>query len=220
MGFLQLYFLVDDMGHRYHRLLKGFKMEIRVLQGKQIIPFIQKIAEFRIEIFHEYPYLYDGSLCYEERYLHMYSQTEDAVLIVATEDEQIIGVVTGLPLKASLNENIELFSKYHMSLDGIFYLGEIVLLKKYRNKNIGFSMYQKFEETVRKLGKYKNIALSEVKRPDNDPKRPTDYKSLTEFWHRLGYVKYPKLVAYYSWREKGDTVETKHPMVFSMKELK
>src|SRR3989344_4682367 len=63
---------VDEMG-------KKSSAKIKPLRGREIIPYIHKIAALRIAIFREYPYLYEGDMSYEERYLLMYSRTEDAI---------------------------------------------------------------------------------------------------------------------------------------------
>lgn len=194
-------------------------LKITTLRGKEIIPYIHKIAELRITIFHAYPYLYEGDMTYEEQYLLMYSQTEDAMLIIFEDNHAVVGAITGLPLAESMEEIKELFSEKNIPSERVFYLGEIVLLPEYRNRNIGYMMYQHFEQAVKEVGRYEKIALCEVVRSENDSRRPLDYKSLSSFWKRQEYVKHSDLIAYFSWKEIGAVEETKHPMVFWIKEL-
>jgi len=47
--------------------------DIHCLKGKEILPYLSELARLRIEIFKEYPYLYEGDLAYEEQYLHTYA---------------------------------------------------------------------------------------------------------------------------------------------------
>ena len=47
-------------------------LEITSLKGKQILDHIDKLAQLRIAIFKEYPYLYDGNFLYEQKYLKTY----------------------------------------------------------------------------------------------------------------------------------------------------
>ena len=194
-------------------------MNIKILRGRDILPYIHKIAELRIAIFHEYPYLYEGDLTYEEKYLLMYSQTKDAILGIAEDNHKVVGAITGLPLTKSMEEIKSLFTEHKIPAERIFYLGEIVLLQEYRNQNIGYTMYEQLEKAVKAAKLYEKIALCEVVRADNDLRKPLDYKSLSSFWNRQGYVKQTNLVAYFSWKEIGDTAETKHPMVFWIKNL-
>ena len=143
---------------------KNSRVEIEVLKGREIIPYINKIAELRITIFREYPYLYEGTMSYEKRYLHMYSQTEESILVIAKDNEKVVGVITGLPILASMEEIRNLFLEEKISMNGIFYLGEILLLKEYRKKHIGNSMYLEFEKAVKCIETYEKIALCEIDR--------------------------------------------------------
>jgi GNAT superfamily N-acetyltransferase len=197
---------------------KKSSVKIKTLRGREIIPYIHKIAELRITIFREYPYLYEGEMSHEERYLLMYSRTEDALVVIAEDNHKVVGAITGLPLTESMEEIKCLFIEKNIPAKLIFYLGEIVLLQEYRNKNIGYMMYQQFEKEVEKSKLYEKIALCEVVRAENDSQKPPDYKSLSSFWTRQGYVKHTNLIAYFSWKEIGDTKETKHPMVFWIKD--
>lgn len=193
-------------------------VKTKTLRGKEIIPYIHKIAKLRITIFRDYPYLYEGEMSYEERYLLMYSQTDNAMLVIAEDDDKVVGAITGLPLTESMKEIKDLFIAKNIPAERIFYLGEIVLLQEYRSKNIGYMMYQQFENAVKEIEFYEKIALCEIVRAENDLRKPLDYKSLNSFWHRQGYVKRPDLVAEFSWKEIGANEETKHPMVFWIKE--
>ncbi|HAB99118.1 MAG TPA: GNAT family N-acetyltransferase [Parachlamydiales bacterium] len=193
-------------------------MKIKTLLGKEIIPYIPKIAELRIAIFREYPYLYEGEMSYEERYLLMYSQTSHAMLVIAEDDHRVVGAVTGLPLTESMEEIKDLFLNKHIPSERIFYLGEIVLLQEYRKKNIGYLMYQQFEKAIKEMGLYEKIALCEVVRAKNDLRKPPNYQSLNRFWERQGDLKRPDLIANFSWKEIGAAKETKKPMVFWIKD--
>ena len=38
------------------------EFQVQTFQGEQILAYIPAVAKLRIEVFREYPYLYDGSL--------------------------------------------------------------------------------------------------------------------------------------------------------------
>ena len=44
-------------------------IEIRILKGDALKPALPALAGLRISVFREWPYLYDGSVDYEEKYL-------------------------------------------------------------------------------------------------------------------------------------------------------
>jgi len=64
---------------------------ITVLSGDEI-------AQLRIAIFKEYPYLYEGDPAYEAGYLKKFAHTPDSLVAVATEGGRVVGAMTGLPL--------------------------------------------------------------------------------------------------------------------------
>ncbi|HLL24828.1 MAG TPA: GNAT family N-acetyltransferase, partial [Kofleriaceae bacterium] len=50
--------------------------------GDAIGPYLPALAALRIRVFREWPYLYDGSLAYEEAYLASYV-SPDAIVVLA-----------------------------------------------------------------------------------------------------------------------------------------
>lgn len=187
------------------------------LHGKEILPWIPSIAQLRITVFREYPYLYEGTLESEEEFLQIYAQSERSLLVLAKEEERVIGAVTGVPLDESYPEIKDLFAKNIIPASDVFYLGEILLYREYRKKLIGQRMYKAFEKAVPK--KYRKIALAEVARSPFDPRKPFDYISLEKFWTLKGYMKYPELLCFFSWKDIGASEATEKPMIFWIKEL-
>ncbi|MBS0628498.1 MAG: GNAT family N-acetyltransferase [Verrucomicrobia bacterium] len=192
-------------------------MKIEIIQGREILTYIHKLATLRISVFREYPYLYDGTLDYEEEYLLMYVQSKESIWIVVEEKGKMIGAVTGLPLIDAIEEIKNPFLKDEKSIKDIFYLGEILLLKEYRKSGIGYELYRLFEKKVQSFEHYKKITLCEVKRPGSDVRRPDDYVPLDSLWNRQGFIKQGDKVSYLSWKEIGSEEEMQQPMVFWMK---
>ena len=60
--------------------------------------FIDAIAELRINVFREYPYLYDGDKVYENKYLAKFLAAEDSLIAIAFHGDKVVGALTGLPL--------------------------------------------------------------------------------------------------------------------------
>lgn len=74
------------------------ELSLKTLYGAAIRPFLPEVARLRIEVFREWPYLYDGDLDYEARYLEVYAQSASAVLVLVRDGERIVGASTGIPL--------------------------------------------------------------------------------------------------------------------------
>lgn len=69
------------------------------LAGADIGPVLADLARLRIEVFRAFPYLYDGNLESETKYLREYAKAADAVLVVATHSSRIVGAATAAPMR-------------------------------------------------------------------------------------------------------------------------
>ena len=68
------------------------------LTGNAILKVVDDLARLRVTVFREFPYLYEGSLEYEKRYLQGYAQGLDNVVVVARDGTEVVGASTGMPL--------------------------------------------------------------------------------------------------------------------------
>jgi len=194
-------------------------MEFQVVTGHQFTQHINAIAHLRIAIFKEYPYLYDGKLADEATYLKSYAASKNTLLIIAKDQGKIVGAITGIPL-AETDEIFRMpFEKYHFSVHSIFYLGEILLFKEYRGKGVGYKMYKMLEDLVRKNKQYEKIAIAEVLRDENDPRKPHNYVSVHKLWERLGFIEHPELIVQIPYKEIDSEKKVPHSLIFSFKDL-
>ncbi|MBS0647776.1 MAG: GNAT family N-acetyltransferase [Verrucomicrobia bacterium] len=198
--------------------MKKSSVSLQVLKGAEIQPYINIIAELRLLIFREYPYLYEGNFQDERNYLKMYYQSEKSFVILALDGKKIIGTATGVSFDRTPPEFRKTFSKNKIPIEGIFYSGELILLKEYRNKGIGSRLYEELEKLIR--GKYKKIAICELTKTKKDPKRPKDYVPSDIFWSKKGFIRYRQLTMYTPWKEIGGRKKIRHTLVFSLKDIK
>ncbi|HSX38300.1 MAG TPA: GNAT family N-acetyltransferase [Chlamydiales bacterium] len=190
-----------------------------ILRGEEFYALYDELATLTINVFREYPYLYDGNLESEKECLSHYFSTKNSALVVVKDKERIIGAITGIPLNETFFDCKNCFVENNLPMEEIFYLGEITLLKEYRGQGIGARMYALFEEFVRENKIYKEIAFCEVVPPKNDPRCPSDYFCLDRFWTKRGYIKNPDWVTQFSWKELSSQEKFYHPMVFWSKKL-
>lgn len=183
---------------------------------KNLIP---DIARLRIEIFAEYPFLYDGDLDYEYKYLEKYDTTENAIVVAAYDNDKIIGVSTGYPLASQSEELKQVFKKSKRDVNDYFCLAESILLKQYRGKGIGGKLFDQREALAKGFKQYKYISLFTAVRSLDDPKRPKEYRPLGPFWSARGFCKHPELTFEVPYKEIGNDKETLHKMVFWIKEI-
>ena len=79
-------------------------LTLKRLSGEELVRYIPELAQLRIQVFRDFPYLYDGDLAYEERYLQTYIQASDSVIVLALDDDKVVGASTGIPLKYETDE--------------------------------------------------------------------------------------------------------------------
>lgn len=194
-------------------------IEVFSLTGPAISPVLPELARLRIIVFRDWPYLYDGTLEYEEKYLAKFAAAQGAVCVVARDGNEIVGASTGAPLMEHADEFGEPFRAKGYSLDKIFYCGESVLLKSHRGHGIGHAFFDHREAHARRLGGFTHATFCRVVRPEDHPLKPKDYVPLDTFWRKRGYAPVEGLVALYSWKDIGQPEETEKPMQFWMKAL-
>lgn len=184
---------------------------------EQIGELIPQIARLRIEVFAEYPFLYDGDNEYEERYLQKFLRMEEAIVIAAYDGGNLIGISTGYPLLYESKHLQEVISSSGRHLSEYFCFGESVVKKPYRGQGIGKKFFHERELHVRALGHYKYICF--YTRPLDDIRQPSDYRPLAAFWNSRGFMEHPELIWQISYREIGEAEETPKNMVFWIKEI-
>ena len=181
--------------------------------------YIPDVARLRIEVFREFPYLYDGDLAYESKYLQTYIESPDSVIVIAFDGNTVIGASTALPLQHETEEIKRPFVENHFQTDEIFYLGESVLLNQYRGRGIGVQFFKERERHAANIGNFRWSAFCAVERPDDHPRRPENYIPLNAFWNNRGYQVHPELRSTFTWRDLDEKEQSAKPMVFWLKEL-
>jgi GNAT superfamily N-acetyltransferase len=195
------------------------EVSIQSLSGGAINASLPELARLRIQVFRDYPYLYEGSADYEEKYLQTHANAPDSVMVLAKDGEEVVGASSGLPLLAETPNVIEPFTARGYDPARIFYYGESVLLREYRGLGLGQRFFAERETHVRGLERFDIICFCAVERPANHPRRPPDYRPLDGLWTRQGFVRHPELRAIFSWRDLDEATESPKPMRFWLKRL-
>ena len=196
-------------------------MTVRVapLTGKSMAGALDALARLRIAVFRDWPYLYDGTLKYEQTYLAKLAAARGAVIVAAYDGEIIVGCATGAPMAEMEAEIAAPFNARGDDVDRIFYCGESVLLPAYRGRGLGHAFFDHREAQARALGGFTHAAFCAVVRPEDHPLRPKDYVPLDAFWQKRGYAKADGLVTRFAWKDIDRSGETEKPMQFWMRAL-
>jgi GNAT superfamily N-acetyltransferase len=193
-------------------------LRLETFTGSAARPYIPELAKLRMTIFRDFPYLYEGDLAYEEKYLSTYTASPDSFLAIVFDGEKVVGATTAIPLLQETAEFKKPFMEHGYELAKIFYFGESLLYPQYRGQGIGVRFFEEREKQALSYGATL-ATFCAVERPDNHPLKPTGYRSLHEFWRKRGFERSPVLQTSYSWKDVGDAEETFKPMVFWLKWL-
>lgn len=182
-------------------------LTVEPLTGAALDAALDDLARLRIAVFREWPYLYEGSLDYEERYLRSYREREGAILVAARDGERIVGAATGMPLED--HDDASGIEGLGIAPGEVFYCAESVLLPEFRGQGAGHRFFDLREEHARALGRARSVFCA-VERPADHPARPEGYRPLDGFWRRRGYEPVPGASATFSWTDRGEAEETPH----------
>ena len=196
-------------------------MSLRVerLTGSALAGAVSELARLRMTVFRDWPYLYDGTLAYEQDYLATFSAPSGAVVVAAYDADAMIGAATAAPLLGSAAEFAEPFLARGDDPGKIFYFGESVLLMSYRGRGLGHSFFDHREDHARSFDRFALAAFCAVQRPSDHPLKPHDYVPLDAFWRKRGFEKAEGLITSFSWRDIDQPEETAKPMQFWLKAL-
>lgn len=195
-------------------------MPIRIerLTGAALQQALPGLARLRIAVFRAFPYLYDGSQEYEERYLATYARAPGSVVVGAFDGGTMVGAATAIPLRHETEEVKQPFRAAGLDVERIFYFGESVLLPDWRGQGIGVAFFEHREAEAR-LGGFDLACFCAVQRVPDDSRRPAGYVPLDAFWRRRGFEPFPGLTCYMSWTDLGESAETAKSMQFWWKDL-
>ncbi len=177
------------------------------------------VARLRIEVFREWPYLYDGTYDYERDYIAEFAESEGALIVAAMESGRIVGAATATRLGGHAAAFGEPFRNQGYDMGPIYYFGESVLLPAWRGRGLGHAFFDAREDHARSAGGFTHATFCAVVRPLDHPLRPATYRPLDGFWRKRGYAPVPGLVGSFSWKDMGEAEETAKPMQYWMKVL-
>lgn len=190
----------------------------KLLTGPDAIESLDGVASLRIDIFREFPYLYDGKRGDEIHYLRRYAEKPGACVITVSDGDTLVGAATGIPLQYEHRSMVEPVRVADYPVDEMYYVGEVLFYPKYRNRVLGQRLLSMIEEHVRSLGNYRYLTCATVVRPDDHPLRPVEYVPIERFLARTSFIALTDVSATIAWRET-DGIDRKHLMRFWIKEL-
>lgn len=194
-------------------------LHIRRLAGQSVLPYLDDVARLRITVFRDWPYLYDGDMDYEQRYLAAYASSPRSVFVLAFDGDTVVGASTGIPLAEDAEAFQKPFLERGIDAQRVFYFGESVLLPAWRGRGIGHRFFDEREAHARSLGRFAWTAFCAVDREADDPRRPAGHRGNEAFWCKRGYVRQPGMTVRLAWREIGEEAASEKPLTFWLRPL-
>ncbi len=182
--------------------------DLITLTGKEIERVLEQLADLRVRVFREWPYLYDGSVSYEKTYLARYVNAPGAVVVGAFAGERLVGAATGQPLAGEVEDFRVPFERAGFDPAGIYYFAESVLDADWRGRGVGHAFFDAREAHARALG-FDTAAFCAVIRPADHPLRPAGYAPLDPFWRKRGYAPANGLTVGFDWPDLGEAAATR-----------
>ena len=189
------------------------------LSGSAIRPHVPDLARLRIEVFREFPYLYDGDEDYERRYLQTYVNSVRSLAVLVFDGDTLIGASTGLPMLDETAEFQQPFASGGYDLARIFYCGESVLRRDYRGRGVYKHLFQAREQHAGNLGGFDMCTFCCVQRQPEHPLRPAGHMPLNAIWQRFGYTEHAELSTSYVWKDIDESEASPKTMRFWTKSL-
>jgi GNAT superfamily N-acetyltransferase len=196
-------------------------MSVRIITsiGHAVRPHLEALAKLRMKVFRDYPYLYDGDMAYEHKYLDAYARSRRSVFVLAWDGDELVGCSTGMPLADEMPSVQQPFIERGMLLSDVFYFGESVLLPAYRGQGIGHRFFDLREAHARELKGYRWTAFCAVERSPHDPRRPQGYQPNDSFWQKRGYQRQENMFCTLDWTELDALTSTDHRLRFWLRPI-
>ncbi len=192
---------------------------VRSYFGTEANQFKNDLARLRIKVFREFPYLYEGTVENEARYLDTFFKAKDSIIVIAFDGDQVVGASTGMPLEQETKDIQQPWLDHQMDISKVFYFSESVLLSNYRGQGIGVQFFEQREAWARKLDRFDTLTFCGVVRPEDHPLRPVGFVPLDRFWQKRGFQKLVGYVCYLSWLQVDSTEERENALQFWGKQI-
>ncbi|MCC5921049.1 MAG: GNAT family N-acetyltransferase [Cyclobacteriaceae bacterium] len=194
-------------------------IKIERWDSRRIARNIGPLAEMRITVFREYPYLYDGDMDYESQYLERYIRAKDACVFAALDGDRLIGASSCIPLAQEDEEIQAPFTKMEEDLEAYFYFGESILLAPYRGQGLGKQFFHLREAEASSHLMIKKTTFCSVIRPEKHPLRAENYRSPRQLWKSMGYQVMDRMLQL-NWKDVGENKETTKRLQFYEKTIR
>lgn len=195
-------------------------LEFISMNGSEARHIAPSIAALRIKVFWDFPYLYEGSLDYEMKYLETYFKSKHSFFFAVKDHGELVGITTAVLACEEEDSFQKPLVEAGLDPKTVCYFGESLLLKNYRGLGIGKKFFHEREKFAISFPQVNHICFCAVVRDSNHPLKPEGYKPLNEFWTQMGFHLVPGFLGRYEWKDRGEEYPTEKRMQYWIKNIR
>lgn len=148
------------------------------------------LADLRVRIFREFPYLYDGTVEDECSNLRAYANSANSLITVMYDGIRHIAAMSCLPMQDAWGELVDNLSTQAVNISECLYIGEILMEKTHRGMGLGSRLFDFARMHAVRLN-MKKLCFFSVRRDHTHDARPADYLEPAELWQKWGFSLVP-----------------------------
>ena len=155
-----------------------------------------ELAQLRIEVFRDWPYLYDGDLAYERSYISCFLMRPTTLRSAPLMATRSSGHRRHPRSQPACGYSSQPFLAAGEPLERIFYFGESVLKERLSRARARPCIFRRARGS-RGNARLPKTAFCGVVRPHDHPLRPSGYEPLDPFWRKRGYRPLTGMIAHF-----------------------
>jgi GNAT superfamily N-acetyltransferase len=201
---------------------KGAGYSMQLHQGQKLGKFARFIAEQRVTMFAEYPYLYQAAVEDDMPYTTWFSQLPKSAAVVAYYEDKPIGFIAGTSFKdfgEHFQGSVALFEDAQLNPESYFYISEVIIIPEHRGEGLSTQLFEVIENYAKQAGYTKACFVTESHK--KHPLKPANYRDLGVLWTKLGYS-LMNLFLQFSWptlQTDGSSEMQEHTLEYWQKDL-
>ena len=196
----------------------GKDVRFTTYTGAAIAQACAAFQRLHVEVFYEWPYLYQGDPA-APPYIADYANIPRAALFLASQDGEPVAAATCLPL-ADESANVQApFTDRGWDPAQFFYFGEGIVREAWRGTGLGVRLFELRESHARAVSTANYTIFCSVRRPADHKLRPANPHTNDAFWRRRGYVPMPGVFCTMRWTDRDEPGPVPHTLDFWIKSL-
>ncbi len=194
----------------------------KLLVGNELQNILPFMAQQRMAVFRDYPYLYEGNPNVEHEYLKWFASLPHSSVIMAYLDGKPIGWISGTgfaDFDVHFKGSNELLKKNGYDSRKFYYIPEAIIVSEHRDTLLLEELHTLIAKHAKTLH-YSALCFAEESH-EQHPLKPADYKGLEELYRVAGYTP-TQMIITFSWltiQADGSVKDEEHELCYWIKEL-